>query len=170
MGARLCSRALTRPCWHLLHTLCCPSPSHRLLSQPCMAYGTTPRHFLPCSSPPGSCNSVNKASGSSASSFSPLPSSSPSGPSSNARTWVARLLVSPEPRTYRRPRARLLLLVGASALLLVVAASSSYVAVLPKHLYRTFTLDDPSAAARITSLRDSLGVLREHPFGVGIGQ
>jgi len=83
---------------------------------------------------------------------------------------VARWLVSPEPRTYRRPRARLLLLVGASALLLVVAASSSYVAVLPKHLYRTFTLDDPSAAARITSLRDSLGVLREHPFGVGIGQ
>ena len=83
---------------------------------------------------------------------------------------AARRLISPEPRGYGRPHARLLLLVGASALLLVVAASSSYVAVLPKHLYRTFTLDDPSAAARVTSLRDSLNVLREHPFGVGIGQ
>jgi O-Antigen ligase len=81
---------------------------------------------------------------------------------------AARWVIAPRPRPSVEPL-RILRLVGGSVLLLVIAASPKYVTVVPQHVVRTVTLDDPSAAAHVTSLHDSLDVLRTHPFGVGIG-
>ncbi len=85
---------------------------------------------------------------------------------------MSRLMSPPQRPRQRKPGLRRL---GALAVTAVVAAAlaasvSGYVSGLPQHLYRTLTLQDTSVVGHIQSWVDALQLVREHPFGVGIGQ
>jgi len=81
---------------------------------------------------------------------------------------LAGHLLSPPPR--RRLRKQTLRTLFALAIAAALVASvSGYLGALPRHLYRTVTLQDTSAVGHIRSVVDAVQLLREHPFGVGLG-